>query len=127
VTLGWLALRLGAVASGGALGLAASGLGVVFLAEIGLHMGAVAILASPRQRVRPPQQFRAALLLILAGTAYRFDVYLVGFQPGAQWSYFPAVPELLITLGIVALEIAIYVAAVKTFPVLAGAPEGARA
>ena len=69
----------------------------------------------------------AALLLVLGGTVYRFNVYLVGFRPGAHWSYFPAVPELLITFGIVALEIALYVAAVKTFPILAGEPEPARA
>jgi Ni/Fe-hydrogenase subunit HybB-like protein len=54
-------------------------------------------------------------------------VYFVGFRPGDNWSYFPAVPELLITFGIVALEIALYVAAVKTFPILAGDPVPARA
>ena len=40
---------------------------------------------------------------------------------------FGHVPELLITFGIVALEIALYVAAVKTFPILAGEPAPARA
>ena len=38
------------------------------------------------------------LLLVLGGTVYRFNVYLVGFQPGGHWSSFPAVPELLITV-----------------------------
>ena len=67
------------------------------------------------------------MLLITAGIAYRFNVYLVGFLPGEEWSYFPAVPELLITFGIVALEIVLYVAAVTVFPILAGPREPARA
>ena len=85
------------------------------------------VLASEANRRRPGQQALAALLLVVGGTVYRFNVYLVGFRPGENWSYFPAVPELLITFGIVALEIALYVAAVKTFPILAGEPEPARA
>ena len=88
---------------------------------------APSILLSRARRVDPGQQVLAGLLLVLGGAVYRFDVYLVGFRPGSHWSYFPAVPELLITFGIVALEIALYVAAVRTFPILAGAPAPARA
>ena len=42
----------------------------------------------------------------------------MAFRPGHNWSYFPAVPEILITLGIVALEVVIYIAIVKRFPIL---------
>ena len=66
------------------------------------------------------------MLLVLGGAVYRLNIYLVAFRPGQNWSYFPAVPELLITFGIVAAEIALYVAVVKTFPILAGEPEPAR-
>jgi Ni/Fe-hydrogenase subunit HybB-like protein len=127
VTVGWLALRVGAVVFTGKLPLVASALGVVFLVELGLHFGAVYVLATAARRADPAQQFRAAMLLILAGMAYRINTYLVAFQPGAHWSYFPAVPEVVITLGIVALEVVIYVYAVKRFPILASAPHGARA
>jgi Ni/Fe-hydrogenase subunit HybB-like protein len=127
VTVGWLVFRVGEVALSGELGLVASPMGVVFLAELAIHLGAVAILASAVRRSQPAHQFRAAMLLVLAGMAFRFDTYLIAFNPGEQWSYFPAIPEFLITTGIVALEIAIYVAVVKKFPVLAGAPHGARA
>jgi Ni/Fe-hydrogenase subunit HybB-like protein len=125
--VGWLVFRVGEVALSGELGLVASPMGVVFLAELAIHLGAVAILASAVRRSQPAHQFRAAMLLVLAGMAFRFDTYLIAFNPGEQWSYFPAIPEFLITTGIVALEIAIYVAVVKKFPVLAGAPHGARA
>jgi len=64
--------------------------------------------------------FRQAMLLAVAGALYRFDTYLVAFNPGPGWHYFPAVPELLVTLGLVAAEIAIYVALVKKFPIVTG-------
>ena len=71
--------------------------------------------------------FRAAIMLILAGTLYRFDTYLVAFMPGEQFSYFPTVPELFITFGLIAIEILLYVALVRRFPILAGRPATAEA
>lgn len=64
--------------------------------------------------------FRQAIVAAVAGAVYRFDVFLVAFSPGPGWHYFPSVQELFITIGLVALEIAIYVAVVKTFPILSG-------
>jgi Ni/Fe-hydrogenase subunit HybB-like protein len=54
-----------------------------------------------------------------AGALYRFDTYLVAFVPGAHWSYFPSVPELLITVGLVAGEALAYVVIVRNFPIFA--------
>jgi Ni/Fe-hydrogenase subunit HybB-like protein len=119
---GWTAFRVLEVVLSGELPLLASAMGVVFLVELALHLAPAAILASAARRARPAAQFQAAALMVLAGTAYRFDTYLIAFDPGAHWSYFPAVPELLITLGIVAAEVAIYVALVKKLPILAAAP-----
>lgn len=64
--------------------------------------------------------FRGAMFLAVAGALYRFDTYLVAFQPGQNWSYFPTVPEMLVTVAIIAGEIALYVALVKRFPILSG-------
>ncbi len=58
--------------------------------------------------------------MMFAGALYRFDTYLVAFTPGAHWSYFPSVPEMLISTGLVAAEIMAYIVIVKTFPILAG-------
>ena len=99
-----------------------------FLAEMALVAAPLFLLASRARRSDPRRLFQAALLLMLGGGLYRFDTYLVAFNPGDHWSYFPAVPELLFTLGIVALEIAVYIAVVRTFPVLRGqAPARVRA
>ena len=43
---------------------------------------------------------------------HRVNAYLIAFDPGANHHYFPPVPELLITFGIIAV--------VKTFPILGG-------
>ena len=64
--------------------------------------------------------FRGAMMLILAGALYRFNTYLVGFMPGENYSYFPTVPEMLITVSIVALVLIVYIAIVKRFPILSG-------
>jgi Ni/Fe-hydrogenase subunit HybB-like protein len=72
-----------------------------------------------------PNLFRGAVVLAVAGGVYRFDTFLTAFNPGAGWHYFPSVTELLITLGLVAIEIAVYVALVRTFPILTGDFEAA--
>jgi Ni/Fe-hydrogenase subunit HybB-like protein len=120
VTVAWLVLRVATALLSGRLDTLASGLGLVFLAEVGLHVVAIAMLASPARRATAQGQVSAALVLALAGMGYRLNTYLVAFQPGGHWTYFPAVPEFLITLGIVALEVVIYVYAVRRFPILQG-------
>jgi Ni/Fe-hydrogenase subunit HybB-like protein len=123
----FVAFRLADIALRGQLGALLSWFGLAVAVELALLVAGAVVLATDASRRQPGKQALAALLLVLGGTAYRFNVYLVGFRPGDHWSYFPAVPELLITFGIVALEIALYVAAVKTFPILAGEPAPARA
>jgi Ni/Fe-hydrogenase subunit HybB-like protein len=68
-----------------------------------------------------------AVLLMLGGALYRFDTYLVAFDPGPHWSYFPSLAELLITAGFVATEVLVYVAVVKRFPILMGSRDEAPA
>jgi Ni/Fe-hydrogenase subunit HybB-like protein len=127
VTWFFVAFRLVDIALRGQLGALLSWYGLAVAVELALAAAGAAILQSGTRRRDPGQQVLAGLLLAVGGAVFRFNVYLVGFRPGSHWSYFPAVPELLITFGIVALEIALYVAAVKTFPILAGRAEPARA
>ena len=83
-----------------------------------LFLAPVVLLASARSRRDLGALVRAAMVMMAAGAAYRFDTYLVAFMPGAHWSYFPSVPELFITIGLVAAEILAYVFVVRTFPIL---------
>jgi Ni/Fe-hydrogenase subunit HybB-like protein len=91
---------------------------VMSLLEFALFIGAIVLLASDARRRRLGTLFRAAMLLMLAGSLYRFDTYLVAFRPGAQWSYFPSVSEMLITFGLVSGEILVYILIVKLFPII---------
>ncbi len=127
VTLGWIALRVVTMLLGGGLRQLATGMGIVAGAELLLHVAAAVALLAAARLAQPASLFRAAMILGLAGMAYRVDTYLIAFRPGSHWTYFPAIPEIFITVGIVALEIVIYVAAVKRFPILAGAPRAAHA
>jgi Ni/Fe-hydrogenase subunit HybB-like protein len=121
VSLFWVVFRVADVAIGGKLPLAASGKGLMFVLEVALNLAGSAILLSGARRASQVWQVRAAMLLVLGGALFRVNTYLVAFTPGPQWSYFPAVPELLITFGIIALEVVLYIAAVKRFPILSGA------
>jgi Ni/Fe-hydrogenase subunit HybB-like protein len=122
VALFWAAFRVAEAVAGGRMASIASPRGAWFVAEVALHVAGAAILWTEPRRRSPTWQIRGAIVLIVAGALFRINTYLVAFMPGPQWSYFPSVPEILITLGIIALEVALYVAAVKTFPILAGGP-----
>lgn len=115
VRLGDLALR-GNLALVGALDLRAW----LFLAELALFFVSSAALLTPAWQHRAATQFRVAMMLVAGGVLYRFDAYLVGYMPSAGWSYFPAVAEIVATVGIVALEVMGYLVIVKRFPILAG-------
>jgi len=122
----WVAFRVGEVALAGDLGTISGGRGAAFLAEVLLHLGGVVILASAARRASPVWQARAGILLVLGGTLYRLNTYLVAFMPGEQFAYFPALPEIAITVGFFSAEIALYIWAVRRFPILAGRPAAAR-
>jgi Ni/Fe-hydrogenase subunit HybB-like protein len=85
-----------------------------------LLIPALAYHLSREKRGNLGSLFRWAFMLVVAGALYRFDTYLVAFNPGDNWAYFPAVPEQLVTIGLVALEVMAYIAIVKRFPILAG-------
>ena len=91
---------------------------IMTLLEFALVMAAVALLLGDAQRQKLGNLFRAAMLFMLAGSVYRFDTYLVAFRPGAHWSYFPSVGEILVTLGLVAGELMAFILIVKLFPIL---------
>lgn len=92
--------------------------GLMFLIENGLYVVAVAILAVKVNRESPRMLFLSAFCMLLAGTLYRIDSYLVGYHPGNGWAYYPSVTEILVTVGIFSLEVVLYLIFVKKLPVL---------
>ncbi len=122
IQVAFVAIRLGDLAWNGRLGLLVAGdvRSVMALVEIALFLAPAAMLRSPASRRDLPRLFRGALVMMFAGAVFRFDTYLVAFTPGANWSYFPSVLEMLITTGLIAFEVLAYVAIVRYFPILAG-------
>ena len=91
---------------------------IVFVVENVLFIYPLSILFSKRKRVRKQYLFLAAASMLLAGSLFRFNVYIIGFNPGAGYSYFPSVQEMLITIGIVSMEVLLYLIFIKKLPVL---------
>ena len=116
----FLVVRFGDLLVRGALGalFAFNINSLMFLIENGLFIYAFVILLSPDKRDKTRFMFLAATAILLAGSLYRFDVYLIALAPGPGFHYFPSFSEWMITLGIISFEIMAYLYIVKKFPVL---------
>ena len=99
----------------------------MFWLEIALFAIPMVMLMRAKDRANFGTIFKASMLIMLAGALYRFDAYIVAFNPGKNWSYFPTTLEMLITLGTVAFEVFLYIVIVKRYPILSGtrAPQAA--
>lgn len=91
---------------------------LMFLIETALFVYPLAVLMSPERRARGKDLLYAACSMVLAGALYRFDAFLITYDPGPGYSYFPALPELMVTIATIAAEIMVYLYFVKKFPVL---------
>ncbi len=109
VAIFWLAVRFIDLAVRGQIGtMFTSGFYSIFfwLEIILIVIGTIMFLRKPG----PRSAFFAAILICLGGGFYRMSVYLIGFNPGAEWNaYFPSIPEATITFGLIALEILGYI------------------
>lgn len=115
----YVAVRLGDVAWTGKLHyLRADFFGLLFALELALFL-APAILFQLRsvQRNRG-RMFGAALLAVAAGAMYRVDTYLTVFRPAPGWDYFPSLGETVVTVGMAAIGVAIFIAVSRLFPVV---------
>jgi len=116
----FLGVRLVDLALRGRLGLVArlDFYSWMFLLEMALFLVPALLLLSRKRRSNPGIELISAIMMMLAGSLYRFDTFLVGFRPGPGWSYFPTIPEMAVTIGFVAFEFLAYLFIVKQFPIL---------
>jgi Ni/Fe-hydrogenase subunit HybB-like protein len=122
LALGWVALRLGDLAWHGRLALVVAGgtYALFCVLELALFTVAGVMLLMPSWRANRGKLFGASLLLLFAGALYRFDTYLVAYQPAPGWRYFPWVREMLFSACLAAIGVAVYATFVKLFPILSG-------
>jgi hypothetical protein len=97
---------------------------ILFLTEIALFVGPAVVLLLGRRLAGAGVLASAAVAVIFGGALYRFSTYLIAFDPGAGWTYFPSLAELAVTIGLVSAELMGYLFIVKRFPILRGAPGG---
>jgi Ni/Fe-hydrogenase subunit HybB-like protein len=116
----YLVVRVGDLVVRGALGylFEPSIEGLMFWLEMGLFAAPLVLLANPASRLNPARLFVSAFCLMLAGFVLRINAFLVGYETGAGWHYFPSVPEIMVSVGMVALEILGYIVLVRYLPIL---------
>jgi len=95
----------------------------VFLIELGLVFLAAILLAFPRVRQTHTGLFVSSTLAVLGIIGYRFNVCIVAFERPAGMSYFPSLIEIIVTLGIVAGSLLVFIFFVEHLRVFEPEPE----
>ncbi|MCK9532258.1 MAG: Ni/Fe-hydrogenase cytochrome b subunit [Gammaproteobacteria bacterium] len=116
----YLVIRFGELLVRGKLGLvfAFDFAALMFWIETALFLVPLVVLSSPAKRDSGRALLIAAVSMLFAGALWRFNAYLITFNPGPGYSYFPSVPEIMVTVGIVAFEVLVYIVLVRLLPVL---------
>jgi Ni/Fe-hydrogenase subunit HybB-like protein len=96
---------------------------VMFLIEMALFIYPLIILSNMNNRLHLSKLLPAAFSMLAGAVIYRIDAFLVAYDTGPGWHYFPSVPEIMVTVGIIALEILAYIVFVRKFPILPGRPK----
>ena len=116
----FLAVRFGDILIRGALGRAfePSLQALMFWVETVCFVLPFVLLGSEAKRRNPANLFLAGVALMLGGVLLRINAFLIGYMTGEGWSYFPSVPEMLVTIGMFAIEVLGYIVITRRFPVL---------
>jgi len=90
----------------------------MFMIEISLFVVPLAILFHPRWKGSARLLFLAAICLLLGGAVLRFNGLIIGYTPSAGYIYFPSVIEVLVSVGMLAVEVVGFIYIVKRYPIL---------
>ena len=124
VMLGFLAaylvVRIGDVVVRGALprAFAVSLEALMFWIETACFVAPLILIGSETKRRNPARLFLAGIMLMLGGALLRIDGFLIGYETGDGFHYFPSFPELMVTIGMIAVEVFGYIVITRRFPVL---------
>ncbi|MCX7896773.1 MAG: Ni/Fe-hydrogenase cytochrome b subunit [Rhodocyclaceae bacterium] len=98
---------------------------IFFWLEMAAFVAPFFLIGSETQRRNPARLFLAGVALMLAGSLLRLNGFLIGYQTvigaetaGVNYHYFPSLTELLVTVGMFAVEVLGYVIITRRFPVL---------
>jgi Ni/Fe-hydrogenase subunit HybB-like protein len=91
---------------------------LMFWVEMAFFIAPAVMLAKPANRRRPDKLFLSAVCMMAGTFMLRINGFLIGYETGNGWHYFPSVPEIMLTVGIIAIEILGYIVLVRLLPVL---------
>ena len=120
----FIALRAGDLIFRGALGhaLVPTLEAFFFWLEIGCFLLPFGLVGSAAARRNPARLFLAGCSIMLGGILMRINGFLIGYDTGLGvdhgWNYFPSIAEMLVTLGMFAVEVLAYIIITRRFPVL---------
>ena len=117
----YLAVRFGDLLYRGALGAVLTetpARRIMFLVENTLYAAPLIILFHPRWKGSARPLFLASICLLLGGAVLRFNGLIIGFTPSAGYVYFPSVIEVLVSVGLLAVEVVGFMYIVKRYPIL---------
>jgi Ni/Fe-hydrogenase subunit HybB-like protein len=116
----YLVVRFADLIVRGVLGLAfrPNFIALTFWIENACFIAPFLLIRSVEARRNPARLFLAGIAVMLGGILLRLNGFLIAFDTGPGWTYFPSVPELLVTIGIFAAEVLGYIVITRRFPVL---------
>jgi Ni/Fe-hydrogenase subunit HybB-like protein len=91
---------------------------LMFWIEMACFVAPFFIIGKEAQRRNPARLFLAGILLMLGGTLLRVNGFLIAYDTGPGYHYFPSVAEILVTAGMFAIEVLVYIIITRRFPVL---------
>ncbi len=120
IALVWLIIRVAQISFEGKLEhvLSSGTYSVLFAIELAMAVVAVILLKLAKTEAHLKRIFIGAILLLLVGSLYRFDVYLIAYEPGRGFKYIPSLVEFGVTFAVVGTEVFLYLLCVKFLPVL---------
>ncbi len=89
-----------------------------FWVETGLFVAPYLLIGNTSARRNPARLFLAGVAIMLGGVFLRVNGFLIGYDTGPGWNYFPSIAEMLVTAGMFALEVLGYIIITRRFPVL---------
>ncbi len=93
-----------------------------FWLETGCFLLPFLLVGSAAARRNPARLFLAGCAIMLGGILMRINGFLIGYDTGLGvdhgWNYFPSIAEMLVTIGMFAVEVLAYIIITRRFPVL---------
>lgn len=116
----YLVVRFGDLVVRGALGEAfkLSFVALAFWVENLAFVAPFFLVGNTVARRNPARLFLAGLAIMLGGILLRINGFLIGYDTGPGWNYFPSFSEVMVTVGMFAVQVLGYIIITRRFPVL---------